>query len=115
QFIQSPERPRIGSARAAEDLPRSHVDGIAPDGVAGRRTYDTRDEFCVALFSISAGVLLPRPAYTKTSCVGFRETQRPRAQIPSSNSAFPFSPKRKSSSSVAACLPSALAQVLPVC
>ena len=34
QFLQSPERPRIGSARAAEDLPRSHVDGIAPDGVA---------------------------------------------------------------------------------
>src|SRR5437899_2006431 len=45
--------------------------------VAGRRTCDTRDEFCASVSFIGAGVLLPRPAHTKTSCVGFRETQRP--------------------------------------
>src|SRR5438093_6172615 len=37
---------------------------------AGRRTYDARAEFCVAVGSLSAGVLLPRPAPTTTSWRG---------------------------------------------
>ena len=55
--------------------------------LAGRRTC-TREEFCVAVSFIIAGVLLPRPAHTKTTCVGFRETQRPRVQIPLSWNSF---------------------------
>src|SRR5438876_7498896 len=43
--------------------------------LAGRRTCDTRDDFCASVSFMSAGVLLRRPAHTKTSCVGFRETQ----------------------------------------
>jgi len=50
--------------------------------LAGRRTWDTRDEFCASVCFMSAGVLLRRPAHTKTSCVGFRETQGQRVQIP---------------------------------
>src|SRR5206468_8411466 len=56
--------------------------------LAGRRTCDTRDEFCASVSFISAGVLLPRPAHTKTSCVGFRETQGQRVQIPLSWNSF---------------------------
>src|SRR5437667_9732079 len=63
---------------------------------------------------MSAGVLLRRPAHTKTSCVGFGETQGQRVQIPSFHSAFPFSPARKSFSSVAASLLTASADVLLV-
>ena len=83
--------------------------------LAGRRTWDTRDEFCASVSFMSAGVLLRRPAHTKTSCVGFRETQGQRVQIPSFHSVFPFSPERKSFSSVAASLLNASAKVLLVC
>ena len=83
--------------------------------IAGRRTCDTRDEFCVSVSFMIAGVLLRRHAHTKTSCVGFRETQGQRVQIPSFHSVFPFSPQRKSFSSVAASLLNASAQVLLVC
>jgi len=55
--------------------------------LAGRRTC-TREEFCVAVSFIIAGVLLPRPAHTKTICVAFRETQRLRVQIPLSWNSF---------------------------
>src|SRR5436309_16137685 len=49
--------------------------------LAGRRTGDTRDDFCASVWFMSAGVLLRRPAHTKISCVGFRETQGQRVQI----------------------------------
>src|SRR5206468_7625382 len=83
--------------------------------LAGRRTWDTRDEFCASVSFMSAGVLLRRPAHTKTSCVGFRETQGQRVQIPSFHSVFPFSPERKRFSSVAVSLLNASAEVLLVC
>ena len=38
---------------------RRNAEQISP---AGRRAYDTRDEFCLAVSFMSAGILLPRPA-----------------------------------------------------
>jgi len=61
--------------------------------LAGRRTWDTRDEFCASVCFMSAGVLLRRPAHTKTSCVGFRETQGQRVQIPISPLPLAFNPQ----------------------
>src|SRR5207237_793387 len=74
------EAPLLSRTDARPDVP---VVGLGHCDLAGRQTYDTRDEFCVAICSLSAGVILPRPAHTKTSCVGFRETQRPhvRAEV----------------------------------
>jgi hypothetical protein len=62
------------------------------NSLAGRRTYDTRERFLRSVCSISAGVLLGRPAHTKTSCVGFREAQGQRAQIALCPFPFPFKP-----------------------
>src|SRR5439155_22939033 len=53
---------------------QGHVCSFCAASRAGRRTYDTWDESTIVVSFVSAGVLLPRPAHTKTSCVGFRET-----------------------------------------
>ena len=92
--------------------------------LAGRRTWDTRDEFCASVCFMSAGVLfqgrIHGPSARLAHCGSFHLLHRCLAVktalgIPSFHSVFPFSPERKSFSSVAASLLNASAEVLLVC
>src|SRR2546425_10465056 len=81
-------KPGMASSRCDEGRPQRALDGAGLEerargiNLAGRRTYDTRDELSVAVSFVSAGVLLPRLAHTKISCVGFRSKVRHAASPP---------------------------------